>query len=203
MKFSCGKFSRFLTCLVILAGLLLSACGEPTGQPGEAVDLATARPTPGMGSLQETIAVTPASGPVKIRPGAAAPDFAVTDITGLPLKLSDHRGKAVIINYWSIYCDYCRQEMPELVKTYQANRDKLDIIGIDINDEPAEVQDFVHQLNITYPIVIDNTGDLVYKYRITGRPTSIFINKEGLITGVVPGMTTPQVLEEQLSRVLQ
>jgi thioredoxin-related protein len=51
--------------------------------------------------------------------------------------------------------------------------------------------------------VIDNTGDLVYQYRITGRPTSIFINKDGLITGVVPGMTTPQVLEEQLSRVLQ
>ena len=66
-----------------------------------------------------------------------------------------------------------------------------------------EVRDFVRQLNISYPIVIDNTGDLVYKYRITGRPTSIFINKDGLITGIVPGMTTPQVLEEQLSRVLQ
>lgn len=202
MKFSSRHFSQFLVCLVLLAGLLLSACGETPQPTTGAIDLATPQ-TATSPAPQESLNSTPPSGPVKIVPGATAPDFAVTDITGQPIKLSDHRGKAVIINYWSIYCDYCRQEMPELVKAYQANRDKLNIIGIDINDEPAEVKDFINQLNITYPIVIDNTGDMVYKYRVLGRPTSIFINKEGVITGVVPGMATPQVMEEQLSRVLK
>ncbi len=194
-------FSQLLVCLVLLAGLLLSACGETPRPTAGSIDLAT--PQTSTGSGQESLNITPSNGPVRIVPGVTAPDFAVTDITGQPIKLSDHRGKAVIINYWSIYCDYCREEMPELVKTYQSNRDKLNIIGIDINDEPAEVKDFVRQLNITYPIVIDNTGDMVYKYRVLGRPTSIFINKEGVITGVVPGIVTPPVLEEQLKRVLK
>lgn len=190
--------------LALLGGsLLLAACGDTPTPTMSAMPL----PTTGMMALptpaQQPLDVTPPSGPTKIVPGAMAPDFAVTDIDGQPLKLSDHRGKAVIINYWSVYCDYCKEEMPALVKTYQANRDKLNIIGIDINDRPGEVRDFISQLNVTYPIVIDNTGDMVYKYRVVGRPTSIFINKNGVITGVIPGMATPAVLQDQLARVLQ
>lgn len=194
-------FFPILSCLMLLAGLL-AACGDTVAPSAASMPL----PTSGMMMLtpaQQSLDVTPPSGPVKIVPGATAPDFAVTDINGQPIKLSDHRGKAVIINYWSVYCDYCREEMPALVKTYQANRDKLDIIGVDINDQPGEVRDFISQLNVTYPIVIDNTGDMVYKYRVVGRPTSIFVNKEGVITGVVPGETTPPVLEEQLGKVLK
>jgi peroxiredoxin len=197
-------FLPFLLGLALLAGsLLLAACGEmaaPTmsSMPLPTTDMMSMAITP----AQQPLDVTPQSGPTKIVPGAMAPDFAVTDIDGQPLKLSE-QGKAVIINYWSVYCDYCKEEMPALVKTYQANQDKLNIIGIDINDQPGEVRDFINQLKVTYPIVIDNTGDMVYKYRVVGRPTSIFINKDGVITGVVPGMATPDVLQDQLARVLQ
>jgi peroxiredoxin len=197
-------FLPFLLTLALLAGsLLLAACGEMAAPTMSSMPL----PTTGMMSMaitpaQQPLDVTPQSGPTKIIPGAMAPDFAVTDIDGQPLKLSE-QGKAVIINYWSVYCDYCKEEMPALVKTYQANQDKLNIIGIDINDQPGEVRDFINQLKVTYPIVIDNTGDMVYKYRVVGRPTSIFINKDGVITGVVPGMATPDVLQDQLARVLQ
>ena len=197
-------FLLTLVCLVALAAsLLLAACGETAAPATGSIPLPTTNGMPESTPAQQPLDITPPSGPVKIIPGAVAPDFSLTDLNGQPIKLSDHRGQAVIINYWSVYCEYCRDEMPALVKTYQANRDKLNIIGIDINDEPAEVQDFIHQLKITYPIVIDNTGDLVYKYRITGRPTSIFINKNGIITGVVPGMATAEVLAEQLGRVLK
>lgn len=200
------KYRAFLPILLgltLLAGsLLLAACGDSPAPTMSAMPL----PTSGMMALptpaQQPLDITPASGPVKIIPGAMAPDFAVTAIDGQPLKLSDRRGKAVILNYWSVYCDYCKEEMPTLVKTYQANRDKLDIIGIDINDQPGEVRDFIAQLKVTYPIAIDNTGDMVYKYRVVGRPTSIFINKDGVITGVVPGEVTPDVLAAQLAKVL-
>lgn len=193
-----------LIALTLLAGsLLLAACGDSPTPTMSSMPL----PTTGMMSMaitpvQQPINVTPQSGPTKIIPGAMAPDFAVTDINGQPLKLSD-QGKAVIINYWSVYCEYCKQEMPELVKAYQANQDKVTIIGIDINDQPSEVRDFISQFKVNYPIVIDNTGDMVYKYRVMGRPTSIFVNKNGMITGVVPGMTTPEVLQDQLAKVLQ
>jgi peroxiredoxin len=195
-------FIPILICLTVLAGLL-AACGETPAPATGSIPLPTSGGGMAATPAQQSLDITPPGGPVKIVPGAVAPDFAVTDINGQPIKLSDHRGKAVIINYWSVYCDYCREEMPALVKTYQANQGKLNIIGIDINDEPGEVRDFISQLNITYPIVIDNTGDMVYKYRVVGRPTSIFINKEGVITGVIPGAATPPVLEEQLNRVLK
>jgi peroxiredoxin len=200
---------KFRACLLtvvgLVAALLLAACGGTATPATGAIPLPT---TGGMGMMESTPAqqpldVTPPTGPVKIIPGAVAPDFSLTDINGQPVKLSDHRGQAVIINYWSVYCEYCREEMPALLKTYQANRDKLNIIGIDINDEPGEVRDFIGQLNITYPIVIDNTGDMVYKYRVVGRPTSIFINKAGIITGVIPGAATPPVLAEQVNKVLK
>lgn len=93
--------------------------------------------------------------------------------------------------------------MPDFVKTYEANKDKLTIVGIDMNDSLQEVKDFIGQHNVTYPIVIDDTGDLIYKYRVTGHPTSIFINKDGVITGIVPGMATPDVLEKEVAKALK
>ena len=89
------------------------------------------------------------------------------------------------------------------MKTAQANTDKLTIIGVNMNDDPGEVKKFVGDSKIPYPIVIDNTGDLTFKYRVRGHPTSIFINKSGLITGIVNGLASPQVLEEELGKALK
>lgn len=69
-----------------------------------------------------------------------------------------------------------------------------------MNDELGEVQKFVQDFKVPFPIVIDNTGDLVYKYRVRGHPTTIFLNKEGVITAIIAGYTSPERLQEEISK---
>ena len=92
--------------------------------------------------------------------------------------------------------------MPDFIKTSQANGSNLAVVGINMNDDPAEVNKFIGQVKIPYSVVIDNTGDLTFKYRVRGHPTSIFINKTGVITGMVNGLATPEVLAQELSKAL-
>ncbi len=93
--------------------------------------------------------------------------------------------------------------MPDFIKTYEANKDKLTIVGVNMNDEPQEVKNFARDFKMNFPVTIDNTGDLVYKYRVPGHPTTFFINKEGLITGMVVGLTSPEKLQEELAKAFK
>ncbi len=72
-----------------------------------------------------------------------------------------------------------------------------------MNDEPAEVKSFIQEKGIVYPVVIDNTGDMTFKYRIRGHPTSIFINQAGVITGIIPGLASPEMLDKELAKAME
>ena len=184
-----GRFFFILYPSSFILFLLLSACGE------EATPVTASPPVPT--TPFPTLANQP---PVKVAVGNTAPDFSAADLNGQPVQLSAYRGKAVIVNFWAVYCDFCREELPAFVKTYEANKDKMAIIGVDINDDPGDVKDFIRQFKMTYQVTIDDTGDLIYKYRVPAHPTSVFINKYGVITGIVAGLTTPQRLEEELAK---
>jgi hypothetical protein len=93
--------------------------------------------------------------------------------------------------------------LPDFIKAYNANKDKFVVVGIDWNDELDEVKQHVKEFNIPFPITIDNTGDLIVLFRARGHPTNIFIDREGVITSIVPGMVSPQLLDEQLSKLLK
>lgn len=93
--------------------------------------------------------------------------------------------------------------MPDFIKAYNANKDKFVVVGIDWNDELSEVQQHVKEFNIPFPITIDNTGDLIVLFHARGHPTNIFIDQQGVITSIVPGMVTPEFLNEQLGKLLK
>lgn len=88
--------------------------------------------------------------------------------------------------------------MPDFVKAYNANKDTFIVIGVNMADAPDEVQQFVKEQKVTYPITIDDTGDLTLLFRVRGHPTNVFIDRNGVISLIVPGMVTPQMLDEQL-----
>ena len=93
--------------------------------------------------------------------------------------------------------------MPDFIKAYDANKDQFAVIGVNWNDEPALVKQFVKDSKINFPVTIDDTGDLITLYRAKGHPTSIFIDRNGVISSVVPGMVTPEALDEQLRKLLK
>lgn len=139
------------------------------------------------------------------REGFAAPDFELELLQGGQLRLSGLRGKAVIVNLWASWCPPCRAEMPTLERVYQANRDRgLEILAVNttFQDSEAGAAEFVREFGLTFPILLDRTGEVSRTYLLRALPTTFFIDREGIIRTVILGgpmsETTLQTTVEEL-----
>lgn len=151
---------------------------------------------------QEATAGGPTSAP---REGFAAPDFRLTLLGGGEIALSDLRGKVVIVNLWASWCPPCRAEMPALQEVYEANRDRgLEILAVNTTyqDSEAAAARFVQEYGLTFPVPLDQTGEVSRSYLLRALPTSFFIDRDGVIRSVVIGgpmsKTTIQTTVEAL-----
>ncbi len=115
--------------------------------------------------------------------GFRAPDFELQDFNGQSVKLSALRGKPVLLNFWASWCPPCRKEMPDLQEFFTQYGEKIHVIGINWNDHPTIVQEFLDQYGITYTNLLDTNGKIFVLYELTGLPTSFFIDEDGIIRG--------------------
>ena len=124
------------------------------------------------------------------REGFFAPDFTLDTLQGEQVKLSSLRGKVIVVNFWTTWCPPCRAETPALERSYEAYKD-LDVVilGVNLTDQDSlkEVESFVHEFGLTYPILLDRDGAVGLLYQLSGLPTTFFINREGIIRTVVIG----------------
>jgi len=122
--------------------------------------------------------------------GFAAPDFELQTTSGETFKLSDFRGQAVLVNLWATWCPPCRAEMQSIEKIYNEYKEQgFVVLAVDMTyqDDPSRVMPFVTEQGLTYPILLDEIGDVGSTYQMRSLPTSFFINREGVITEVVIG----------------
>jgi peroxiredoxin len=141
-------------------------------------------------SLEEIIKAAKTWGP-SFKPwyGKPAPDFTLTDIAGKEHKLSDYRGKNVLIVFWATWCGPCRMEIPDLIELRNTvSQDDLAILAIS-NENPSVVKKFVTEAKMNYTILLD-PGILPGPYNnISAIPSSFFIDSGGKIklgsTGMV------------------
>jgi thiol-disulfide isomerase/thioredoxin len=125
---------------------------------------------------------------VEAKAGALAPDFLLRRLDGGELRLSDLRGKAVIVNMWATWCGPCRKEMPQFVAAYDRYRDRgLEIVAVNVQESPSIIRPFADDFGIDFPVVLDKRGKVSDKYRILGLPTTYFIDREGVVRGVFLG----------------
>lgn len=132
-----------------------------------------------------------------------APDFTLKDLNGKDVKLSDYRGKVVILNFWAVWCKYCKQEMPdlnELNKELEKNNDAV-IIAVDSQESPETVKDYITSNNINLKILLDSDGSVTQTYGISGFPTTFILNKDGSLYTYIPGATNKKTLENILDKI--
>ncbi|MBI3317785.1 MAG: TlpA family protein disulfide reductase [Candidatus Omnitrophica bacterium] len=134
----------------------------------------------------------------------AAPDFAAPGLDGKPVKLSDFRGKVVILDFWATWCPPCRQEIPHfkaLYSRYQARG--LEVVGLALDQNgAAAVRPFVQAEGITYPVAIGNQKITADYGGIRGIPTTFIIDRKGKIVRKFVGYQEMKVFESAIEPLL-
>jgi peroxiredoxin len=125
-----------------------------------------------------------------------APDFSLKLYNeDRAISLSDYKGKTVVLNFWATWCVSCRLEAPDLEKTWQAYKNEdVVFIGINLQERPKDIQKFVEEYGTSYPIVIDEKSETIFKYGVRIVPTTVFINKDGMVVYVYEGLLNDKQL---------
>jgi peroxiredoxin len=119
-----------------------------------------------------------------------APDIDLATLDDGRFRLSDYRGKVVLINFWATWCAPCRREMPGMERLWRHFQDKgLVIVGISADTgKHSEIAKFVDKLKLSFPIALDPDGQVRTIYEVTGLPFSYLIGRDGRISGRIIGV---------------
>lgn len=143
--------------------------------------------------------------PVGIKLENQAPNFQVTDLNGDITNLSDYRGKKVLLNFWASWCPPCKAEMPHMEELYKEHVDEgVVILALNMTNTENSLDDvrkFVENQNLTFPILLDQEGEVSAKYEILAYPTSYFIDSTGVIRNKVTGALDKDNLYKELMRL--
>lgn len=137
--------------------------------------------------------------------GKPAPDFSLASVDGkATLKLSDYKGKAVLLNFWATWCEPCKIEMPwfvELQKQYGPQG--LQVLGVAMDDtDPKDISEFAHKMGVNYPIVVgkeavgDQYGGIPYL------PSTFYIDRDGKVINRVYGLVSRSEIEDDIKKAL-
>jgi len=127
--------------------------------------------------------------------GAAAPDFQLKTLAGDTVKLSDLRGKKVMLNFWATWCPPCKAEMPEMERFSKQIGDDTVILAVNI-DPQLDVQGFVNENKITFPILLDAEDKVNEAYQVLSIPTTYFINSKGIIQNKYTGSMKIDIMKK-------
>jgi peroxiredoxin len=133
----------------------------------------------------------------------AAPDFTIKTYNGGSFKLSDYRGKVVVVNFWASWCGPCRSEAPDLNAIWSEYKDKgVVFIGVGYLDNDGDARSFLHEFGIQYTNGPDNGTDVSSSYRVKAVPESYIVDKNGNLATSIPRQTTAQELRAILDKLL-
>jgi peroxiredoxin len=137
---------------------------------------------------------------VGISTGVKAPDFELNQLDGKKVKLSDLQGKKVILNFWATWCPPCKAEMPEMQKYFDESPKDVVILAVNI-DPQLDVQSFVDEMGITFPIPLDEEDDVNSIYQVISIPTTYFIDTKGIIQFKHIGAMTYDLMKNNVNNM--
>jgi thiol-disulfide isomerase/thioredoxin len=134
-----------------------------------------------------------------------APTLVLRDTNGRLFRLSDYRGKVVLVNFWATWCPPCRAEIPELIEWQREYRNRgLQVIGVTYPPQKlSEVRRFVSRAKVNYPVAL---GTKQMKLRFTESqtlPLTIVVSKDGMIQDIIDGILLPEEFEQKIKPLLE
>jgi len=133
--------------------------------------------------------------------GDKAPNFTLKDISGKDVKLSDYKGKVVILDFWATWCGPCRRGIPDLIALQKQYSKDLAVIGISLDQKNtiADVVPFYKSFGINYPVVYGDAKIVQAYGGIEAIPTSFVIDREGKIVNKYVGLIPKEEYEKYLN----
>jgi len=133
-----------------------------------------------------------------------APDFALKDINGQTVRLSDLKGKVVLLNFWATWCGPCKIEIPWFMDFEQRFKDRgFAVVGVSMDDEGWEiVKPFLERLKVNYRVVIGNEEVSQAYGGVESLPTTLMIDREGRVASVHVGLVSRKEYEREIQELL-
>lgn len=135
-----------------------------------------------------------------------APDFTMVDSDGVEHKLSDYRGKPVVVNFWASWCGPCKMEMPHFQTAWETYGEDVEFLMVNMStgmgDSREKSSKFLTDGNFTFPVYYDDNSEAAINYGISGVPMTIFVDAEGYIQNIARGMLTQDRLESAIQSLM-
>ena len=129
--------------------------------------------------VASSILISPAKA---LKIGDKAPDFTLKAMSGKNLKLAEQRGQIIVLNFWASWCGPCRKEMPVLQKFYEKYQDLgVSVWGVNVEQENQAGRDFLADLNLSFPILFDDSNTISADYQVEAMPTTVILDRDGVI----------------------
>ncbi len=134
--------------------------------------------------------------------GQEAPDFVLQDLRGNEYRLSDYRGKGVFLNFWGTWCEPCKTEMPYMEKQYRKYKDQgVEILAVNVGETDLAIEKFAKQYQLSFPIVVDKSGEVQKAYGIYPLPATFLIDPEGKIVDYIEQPMTEEMIGDFMERI--
>jgi thiol-disulfide isomerase/thioredoxin len=133
--------------------------------------------------------------------GDTAPDFEYRTADGAVHRLSDLRGKVVVVNFWATWCGPCRQEMPDLQRV--ADGEQAVVLGVNKLEAPEAIGPYAGEVGVRFTLVADRSGDIPERYGVRNLPTSFFIRPDGTVSDWRLGAMDEQTIREGIRKAGQ
>jgi thiol-disulfide isomerase/thioredoxin len=132
-----------------------------------------------------------------------APEFHLAGLDGKPVTLADSKGKVVLVNFWATWCGPCRAEIPDLVELQNKYQDRLQILGLVVDDEDQDaIKKFVAKFHINYPVAMATDALRLEYGGIPALPTSFVLDSEGRVVQKHEGLRDPVLYETEVRSLL-
>ncbi|PEB56815.1 thiol:disulfide interchange protein [Bacillus pseudomycoides] len=188
---------RKLTIVIVLLCLAGYAVYEQSGKNKKQL---SEEPVKSEAAMKEVIAKN------GIEVGKIAPDFELSKLDGTTVKLSDLKGKKVILNFWATWCGPCQQEMPDMEAFYKTYKDDVEILAVNYTvseraNGEEKVKQFAKEKGLTFPVLLDKDISATTTYKVITIPTSYFVDTKGVIQDKFIGPMTQKEMEKRIEKL--